>query len=198
MKRPSIATSAAMLVGWALMLYLVPLGVGTAVGATPLRLISSGILFDQIAVSLNGYRLLMWSPVLTGIVFALLALKLPASRFVSALGVVGATFAATLLVAGASLGIGPGSTLLVGTELRWVWKLCTAAGGLLIGLVGPMLIKARVEDHDLDFPGLRRDILVIGAVLGAGILVAGPGPFLGKLMTGTGSWLGSLVWVLGL
>lgn len=188
----------AVLASWALMLYLAPLAVGLAVGAIPLRLTSSGILFDQVAVTLNGYRLIVWSPVLTGLLLTALALKLPPSRVSTTLGIAGAALAGTMLVAGGLLGIGPGSTLLVGTELRWVWKLCAGAGGLAVGLVGTFLIRARAEDHALDFPALKRDILISGVVLGVVILLAAPGPLLGKTMTGVGSWLGSLVWVLGL
>ena len=195
--RPGTA-ALALLVAWALMLYLVPLGVGLAVGAVPLRLISSGVLFDQIAVSLNGYRMIVWSPVVTGILLAILADLLTPNRFLTALGIAGATTAATMLLAGGVLGIGPGSLLLVGTDLRWIWKLCLAAGGLTVGLVGPMLLKAKAEDHSIDFPALRRGYLVGGLILGAVILLLGPGPILGKVMTGAGSWLGSLVWVAGL
>ncbi|MBW8772479.1 MAG: hypothetical protein JF590_04195, partial [Gemmatimonadetes bacterium] len=148
-----------------MMLYLVPLGVGLAVGAVPLRLISSGILFDQVAVSLNGYRAILWSPVVTGVLLALVADRLQPSRFVIALGLSGATLAATLLLAGGVLGIGPGSLLLVGTDLRWILKLCVGAGGLTVGLVGPMLLKARAEDSSIDFRALRRDFLLGGLLL---------------------------------
>jgi len=196
--RPPLATSLALIVGWSLMLYVVPLGVGLAVGAVPLRLLSSGILFDQVAVSLNGYRAIIWSPVLTGILLTVLADMRPPTRFLTALGIAGATFAGTLLLAGGVLGIGPGSLLLVGTELKWVLKLSLAAGGLAVGLVGPMLLKAKAEDHSIDFPALRRDYLISAVLLGALILLLGPGPILGKVMTGAGSWLGSLFWVVGL
>lgn len=194
----AIVPAVAILVGWSLMLYLVPLGVGLAVGAVPLRLVSSGILFDQVAVSLNGYRAIIWSPVLTGILLTVLADMRPPTRFLTALGIAGATFAGTLLLAGGVLGIGPGSLLLVGTELKWVLKLSLAAGGLAVGLVGPMLLKAKAEDHSIDFPALRRDYLISAVLLGALILLLGPGPILGKVMTGAGSWLGSLFWVVGL
>ncbi len=196
--RPPLATSLALIVGWSLMLYVVPLGVGLAVGAVPLRLLSTGILFDQVAVSLNGYRAIIWSPVLTGILLTVLADMRPPTRFLTALGIAGATFAGTLLLAGGVLGIGPGSLLLVGTELKWVLKLSLAAGGLAVGLVGPMLLKAKAEDHSIDFPALRRDYLISAVLLGALILLLGPGPILGKVMTGAGSWLGSLFWVVGL
>ena len=122
----------------------------------------------------------------------------PPTRFLTALGIAGATFAGTLLLAGGVLGIGPGSLLLVGTELKWVLKLSLAAGGLAVGLVGPMLLKAKAEDHSIDFPALRRDYLISAVLLGALILLLGPGPILGKVMTGAGSWLGSLFWVVGL
>ena len=86
----------------------------------------------------------------------------------------------------------------MGTELKWVLKLSLAAGGLAVGLVGPMLLKAKAEDHSIDFPALRRDYLISAVLLGALILLLGPGPILGKVMTGAGSWLGSLFWVVGL
>ncbi len=188
----------AVALGWAFMLYLVPLGVGLAVGAVPLRLLSSGILFDQVAVTLNGYRAILWSPVVAGILLAILPDRFPPTRFLTALGIAGTTLAGTMLLAGGVLGIGPGSLLLVGTELQWVWKICLAAGGLTVGLVGPMLLKARAEDHSLDFPALRREYLISAVILGALILLLGPGPILGKITTGAGSWLGSLFWVVGL
>jgi hypothetical protein len=196
--RAAAAPALAVLVGWALMLYLAPYLVGVAVGAVPVRIISSGILFDQTAVSLNGYRLIIWSPLLTGLLLVLLALKRRPTSFLVALGLVGATVAGTLLVAGAGLGIGPGATLLVGTELRWVWKLCAVAGGIAVGLVGSFLIRARAEDQELDFAAIKRDLLLAGGLLGMILLLAAPGPLLGKAMTGAGSWLGSLVWVLAM
>ena len=61
-----------------------------------------------------------------------------------------------------------------------------------------MLLKAGAEDHSLDFRAIRRDYLLSALVLGALILLLGPGPMLGKAMTGAGSWLGSLFWVVGL
>lgn len=198
MTRPRIEVIAAVTLGWSLLLYIIPLGVGLGVGAVPLRLVSSGVLFDQMSVSLAGYRFLVWSPVIAGTIFSILALNLPPTRFNLALGIAGATIAATLLLIGGVVGIGPGSTLLVATELRWVWKICAGAAGLAIGLVGPQLIKARAEDHALDFPAIRRDMLLTGVVLGGVILLVAPGPLLGKAMTGAGSWFGSLVWVLGL
>jgi hypothetical protein len=198
LKKPSFTAGLALLLGWSLMLYVVPLGVGLAVGAVPLRLVSSGILFDQVAVSLNGYRAILWSPVVTGILLAITASRLGPSPFRTSLGLAGATVAATLLLAGGVLGIGPGSLLLVGTDLRWIGKLCVAAGGLTVGLVGPMLLKADAEDHSLDLRAIRRDYLLTGVLLGALILLLGPGAILGKVMTGAGSWLGSLFWVVGL
>jgi hypothetical protein len=188
----------AVLVGWTLMLYLMPLGVGYTVGAFPLRLLSSGILWDQVAVSMTGFQLLTWSPVVTGTLLAALGLARGQRRFFVALGIVGATFAATELLLGGALGIGPGSALLIGVELKWVWKICLVAGGLAVGLVGTQLLKAQADDHSLDFMAIRRDLLLSGALLGALILLLAPGPLLGKVMTGAGSWLGSLVWVVGL
>ena len=187
-----------VLLGWALLLYLAPLAAGYAVGAKPLRLISSGIMFDQAEISLNGYRLIVWSPVVVGILLGALALLRRPTRFGLTLGLVGTTIAATLLVLGGGIGIGPGATLLVGTELRWVWKLCIIAGGLAVGLVGPLLIKTLAEDHEIPVPPLKRSILLASAALGALILLAAPGPLVGKAMSGMGSWLGSVVWLAAL
>lgn len=183
---------------WVTALYFVPLAVGEAVGAVPLRLVSSGILFDQTAVSFPGFLAIVWSPVLAGLLFALLGGKLTARPFLIAAGILGATLAATLMVAGGALGVGPGSTLLLGTELRWVWKLTLGLVGLAVGLAGPMLLKAQAEDHSLDFAAIRKGILFGGLVVAALVIAFGPGPILGRAMTGGGSWLGSLVWVLAL
>lgn len=196
--RLALAPLAAVLAAWTLQLYLVPLVVGRAVGGVPLRIISSGIQWDQSEVTLNGYRLIVWSPVVCGILLGTLALHRRPTRFSIALGLAATTLAATLLVVGGGLGIGPGTTLLVGTELRWVWKLCIVAGGLAVGLVGPVLIKTRGEDHEIDIPALKRNILLGAALLGALLLVLAPGPMLGKAMSGAGSWLGSLVWLVAL
>lgn len=190
------APAAGVLVAWLLLLYLVPFAVGSAVGAKPLRLISSGIMFDQAEITLNGYRLIIWSPVVTGIVLGALALLRKPTRFGLTLGLVGSSIAATLLTLGGGLGIGPGATLLVGTELRWVWKLCIIAGGLAVGLVGPLMIKTLAEDHEISVPPLKRSILLASAVLGALILLLAPGAPLGKVMSGAGSWMGSVVWLL--
>ncbi|HWA41213.1 MAG TPA: hypothetical protein VG712_06340 [Gemmatimonadales bacterium] len=187
-----------MLIGWTLLLYIAPLAAGYAVGARPLRLISSGIMFDQAEISLNGYRLIIWSPVVIGILFGALALLRRPSRLGLTLGLVGTAIAATLLALGGGLGVGPGATLLVGTELRWVWKICIIAGGLAIGLVGPLLIKTLAEDHEIPVAPLKRGILSASAVLGALILLLAPGALLGKVMAGMGSWLGSLVWLVAL
>ncbi len=187
-----------VLTGWALLLYLVPLAAGLVVGARPLRLISTGIMFDQAEVTLNGYRLIIWSPVVVGVIFGALALLRRPTRSGLTLGLVGTAIAATLLALGGGLGVGPGSTLLVGTELQWVWKLCIIAAGLLVGLAGPLLIKTLAEDHQIPIPPLKRGIFVTSALLGALILLFAPGPLLGKVMAGMGSWLGSLVWLAAL
>lgn len=186
------------MVGWALLLYLVPLVAGLVVGAKPLRLISTGIMFDQAEVTLNGYRLIVWSPVVVGVVLGALALLRRPSRVGLTLGLVGTAIAATLLALGGGLGVGPGATLLVGTELQWVWKLCIIAAGLLVGLTGPLLIKTLAEDHEIPIPPLKRHIFLTSALLGALILLLAPGPLLGKVMAGMGSWLGSLVWLAAL
>ena len=183
---------------WATALYLVPLGIGSAVGATPLRLVSSGILFDHTAVSFAGFMAITWSPVLAGLLLAVLGWTLAPRPLFIALGILGATLAATVMVAGGVLGVGPGSNLLLGTELRWVWKLTVGLFGISVGLVGPMLLKARAEDHDLDFGAIKRGILLGGVAVAALVIAFGPGPLMGRLITGGGSWLGSLVWVLAL
>lgn len=198
MKKASLAPLLALVLAWALLIYLVPLGVGLAVGAVPLRLVSSGIFFDQTQTSLLGYRLILWGPVIAGTLCALVGLLLSPSRFVLSLGIVGATFAATLLVVGGGLGIGPAGTLLIGTDLRWIWRTCVVAAGLVLGLAGAVLLRTRAEDHAVEFPKLRRELLLAGAGTGVLILLLSPGPFLGKLMAGFGSWLGSLVWMVGL
>lgn len=196
--RAAAAPFSGVLLGWMLLLYLAPLAAGYAVGAKPLRLISSGIMFDQAQVSLNGYRLIIWSPVAVGVILGAVALLRRPSPLGLTFGFVGTTVAATLLVLGGGLGVGPGSTLLVGTELQWVWKLCLIAAGLLVGLAGPLLIKTLGEDHQVAIPPLKRDIFMASALLGALILFLAPGPLLGKVMTGMGSWLGSLVWLAAL
>ena len=196
--RAGAAPFTAVALGWMLLLYLAPLAAGLAVGARPLRLISTGIMFDQAEVTLNGYRLIIWSPVVVGVVLGALALLRRPSRIGLTLGFVGTTVAATELTLGGGLGVGPSATLLVGTELQWVWKLCLIAVGLLIGLAGPLLIKTLAEDHQIPVPPLKRDIFLTSALLGALILLLAPGPLLGKAMAGMGSWLGSLVWLAAL
>jgi hypothetical protein len=196
--RSAAAPFFGVLAGWALLIYVAPLAAGFTVGAKPLRLISTGIMFDQAEVTLNGYRLIIWSPVVVGVILGALALLRRPSRLGLTLGFVGTTIAATLLALGGGLGVGPGSTLLVGTELQWVWKLCIIAAGLLIGLAGPLLIKTLGEDHQIAIPPLKRDIFLASAVLGALILLFAPGPLLGKVTAGMGSWLGSLVWLAAL
>jgi hypothetical protein len=188
----------AVLVVWSTALYLVPLAVGVGVGAVPLRLISSGIMFDQTAVSFAGFMCIAWSPVAAGLGFAALGGKLAPTPFAIAAGILGATLAATLLLAGGVLGVGPGSTLLLGTEMRWLWKLSVGIVGLAVGLTAPMLLRARAEDHQLDFAAIKKGILLTGLLVAALLLAFGPGPLLGRGITGGGSWLGSLVWVLAL
>ena len=196
--RAAAAPCFGVLVGWSLLLYLAPLAAGYTVGAKPLRLISTGIMFDQSEVTLNGYRLIIWSPVVVGVILGALALIRRPSRLGLTLGFVGTSIAATLLALGGGLGVGPGATLLVGTELQWVWKLCIIAAGLLVGLAGPLLIKTLGEDHQIAIPPLKRDIFLTSALLGLLILLFAPGPLLGKVMAGMGSWLGSLVWLAAL
>lgn len=179
-------------------MYLAPLAAGFAVGATPLGLISSGIMFDHAEVTLNGYRLIVWSPIVAGLLLGALSLFRHPTRFRLTLGFVGTTIAASLLVLGGGLGIGPGSMLLVGTELRWIWKICIIAGGLAVGLVLPVILKSLAEDHQIPIAPLKRDLFLSSALLGALILLLAPGPLLGKGMAGMGSWLGSLVWLAAL
>jgi len=183
---------------WITALYLVPFGVSFAVGAVPLRLISSGIQFDQVEVTLNGYRLLIWSPVIFCLLISFVAHRDKPTTFTMAMSMAGAALAATLLVVGGAFGIGPGSTLLVGTEMRWVWRMMIGLLGLTLGLVAPILLKAHAEDNTLDLAVIKRRMLQGGIVAGALILAFGPGPLLGRLITGGGSWLGSLAWVLAL
>ena len=197
-RRLLLAPALALPVVWATALYVVPFAVGSAVGAVPLRLVSSGILFDQTAVSFAGYMTIVWSPVVVGLLFALVGGKFTAWPFLISAGILGSTLAGTLMLAGGALGIGPGSTLLLGTELRWVWKLTIGLVGLAVGLVGPLLLKAHAEDHSLDFAAIRKGIVVAGLGIGALILLFGPGPILGRAITGGGSWLGSLIWILAL
>ena len=198
MKRPWLAPVLALMLAWALLIYLVPLTVGLLVGAVPVRVISTGIFFDQTRTTLLGYRLILWGPVVVGALCAVAGLVMAPSRFVLTLGLVGTTFAATLLVVGGGLGIGPAGTLLIGTDLRWIWRTCVVAAGLVLGLAGAVLLRTRAEDHAVDFPRLRREILLAGAGTGALILLLAPGPFLGKVIAGFGSWLGGLVWIVGL
>ena len=198
MKRLWLAPALAVVLAWALLIYLVPLAVGLAVGAVPVRVISSGIFFDQTQTSLLGYRLILWGPVIVGSLCMVAGLVMAPSRFVLALGLVGATFAATLLVLGGGFGIGPAGTLLIGTDLRWIWRTCVVGAGLVLGLAGAVLLRTRAEDHAVDFPTLRREILLTGVGAGVLILLLAPGPFLGKVIAGFGSWLGGLVWLVAL
>ena len=198
MTRPRFDVAVTVTIGWSMLLYLIPLGVGLAVGAVPLRLISSGIFFDQSGTSMAGYRAILWAPIIAGVLMGIAALLLRPSRWGITLGIVGTTFAGTLLVVGGGLGIGPSGTLLLGTDLRWIWRFCVVLAGLTIALVGPLLLRTEAEDQKLDFKSLRREILLTGMVLGALILLLAPGPLLGKVMAGVGSWLGSMVWIVGI
>lgn len=171
---------------------------GRIAGATPLRVSSGGILFDLAPVTLGGYRTLILAPIVAALGTGVLALFLRPSRVAIALGILGFTFAGTELVIGGGLGIGPAGQVLIGTEWRWIWRICVVAVGLLLALVGAIFVRTHGEDHQVPFPPIRRDLLLSGLVIGALILLLSPGPMLGKVMTGFGSWLGSLVWVAGL
>ena len=196
--RTAAAPALALVAGWALLLYLVPLGVGIAAEAVPIRLVSSGIFFDLSATSIAGYRAILWGPIVAGLLMWGAGMVLRPSRGAIALGVVGSTYAATLLVAGGGLGIGPGGMLLTGTDIRWVWRICVITGGLAIGLAGPLILGTRADDLPGGQASVRRVLLLSGAALGAMLLLFGPGPILGKVMAGIGSWLGSLLWMSGL
>jgi hypothetical protein len=192
--RPALAVPLA----WVLSLYVAPLLVGWGVGAVPVRLVSSGIMFDQTAVSLAGFRAITWSPVVVGILISLIGHRAKTSPFLIAFSTIGATLAATLLVAGGTLGLGPGSLLLVGTELKWIWRIVLLFSGLVMGLVAPQLLKAHAEDQEFDIGVMKRGMLLGGVAAGVLMLAFGPGPILGRAITGGGSWLGSLVWVVAL
>jgi hypothetical protein len=183
---------------WGLLLLIVPWSVGTLVGAEAIRLHSAGILFDYTGVSLAGYRTLAWAPIVVGLSFSLLALRAAPRPFEYALGVIGATYAASFLLFGALLGIGPGNAILVGAEIKWVWRIVATALGLAAGLAVPQLIKARAEDMQVDFRGVKRGVLVGGLLFGIVLALLLPGGWLGKTTAGFGSWGGSLVWVLAL
>ena len=197
-RRALVAPALAVPLAWVLVLYAVPLLVGYAVGAVPVRLVSSGIMFDHAEVSLAGFRAITWSPVVAGILISLVGHRDRTSPFLISLSIIGATLAATLLAAGGTLGVGPGSLLLVGAELKWIWKIVLLFSGLTMGLVAPQLLKAHAEDNQFDIGVIKRGILLGGIVAGALILLFGPGPMLGRAITGGGSWLGSVVWVVGL
>jgi hypothetical protein len=164
----------------------------------PIRLISSGIMFDQSEVSLSGFRAITWSPVIVGILLSLVGHRDRTSPALIAFSTIAATLAATLLIAGGVLGVGPGSLLLVGTELKWIWRIVLLLAGLVMGLVAPQLLKAHAEDKEFDPKEIRRGMLWGGLVAGGLILALGPGPILGRAITGGGSWLGSLAWVVAL
>lgn len=192
-----LGTAAVVGAGWALLLYLLPLGVGLAVGAVPLHLVSSGIFFDQSATSMAGYRAILWAPIIAGVGLGLLGMLLRPTRLLLATGLVGCTVAATFLVVGGGLGIGPAGTILLGTDLRWIWRLCLVAAGLVSGLLIPVLLRTRAEEHAIDFRALRTELLLSGVLFGALLVAFGPGPLLGKILAAIGSWLGSLVWIVG-
>lgn len=198
MTKPRPDVAAVVLIGWALLLYLLPLGVGLAVGAVPLHLISTGIFFDQSATSMAGYRAILWAPIVVGATVGILGVTLRPTRLILSAGLVGSTLAATFLVVGGGLGIGPAGTILLGTDLRWIWRLCLVGAGLVAGFLVPVLLRTRAEDHQVDFASIRRELLMSGAIFGAIILAFAPGPLLGKVLSAIGSWLGSLVWIVGL
>jgi hypothetical protein len=190
---PGIAAVGA---AWGLLLLIVPWSVGTFVGAEPLRLHAAGILFDYTGVSLAGFRTLAWAPIVVGVSFSLLTLRATPRPFEYALGLIGATYAASHLVFGALLGIGPGSAILIGAEIKWVWKIVATGLGLVAGLAIPQLIKARAEDMQVDCSGVKRGLLVGGLLFGIVLALVLPGGWLGKTTAGFGSWGGSLLWVL--
>jgi hypothetical protein len=197
-RRRLLAPALAVALVWVTALYLVPLAVGIGVGAIPVRLVSSGILFDHTAVSFAGFMGIVWGPVIAGLLFAALAMRLAATPFRTSLGIIGATLAATLMVAGGALGVGPGSTLLLGTELRWVWRLSIGLAGMAVGLAVPMLLKAHAEGHSLDLATIKKGMVLGGLVVAVLMFAFGPGPILGRAITAGGSWLGSLAWILAL
>lgn len=192
---PAIAAVGA---AWATLLLVVPWCVGTLIGAEPLRLHSAGILFDFTGVSLGGFRTLAWAPVVVGLSFSLLSLRATPRPFEYALGVIGATYAASILLFGVLLGIGPGNAILVGAEIKWVWRLVATGLGLVAGLAVPQLVKARAEDMQVDFRVVKRGVLVGGLLFGVVLALLLPGGWLGKTTAGFGSWWGSLLWVLAL
>lgn len=183
---------------WAVCLVLAPLLVAWFAGAVPLRFTTGGILFDLSAVGLGGYRALLLAPILSAIACGVAGLLLRPTRASIALGMIGFAFAGTELVLGGGLGIGPGGQILIGTDLRWVWRICAVAVGLVIALTGAVFVRTNGEDHEVPFAPIRRDLLLTGMIAGALILFLSPGPMLGKVMSGLGSWLGSLVWVMAL
>lgn len=182
---------------WALALVGVPLAVGLLVHAEPLRLVASGIQWDYGAVTLAGYRAIAWS----SIIVAALGYWLGARRPVSALRVVlalhGAALAATLLLMGGGFNIGPGAGVLVGTELRWVWRFVLGVVGVMVGLVGPAFLLAEAGDLDQDHGAAIRRSLQAGALLAAALILLLPGSLTGKLLTAAASYGGSLVWLVG-
>jgi hypothetical protein len=190
--------AAAVGVAWGILLLVVPWTVGTLVGAEAIRLHSAGILFDYTGVSLAGFRTLAWAPIVAGLSFSLLALRTTPRPFEYALGVIGATYAASILLFGVLLGIGPGNAILVGAEIKWVWKIVATAVGLAAGLALPQMIKARAEDMNIDFGGVKRGLLVGGLLFGIALALLLPGGWLGKTTAGFGSWGGSLLWILAL
>jgi hypothetical protein len=189
---------AAVGVAWGLLLLVVPWSVGSLIGAEPIRLHSAGILFDYTGVSLTGFRMLAWAPIVVGVSLSLLALRATPRPFEYALGVIGATYAASILLFGVLVGIGPGNAILVGAEIKWVWRLVATALGLVAGLAIPQLIKARAEDMQVDFNGMKRGLLVGGLLFGIVLSLLLPGGWLGKTTAGFGSWGGSLLWILAL
>src|SRR5690242_19244373 len=130
MRRPALGVVATLVVAWGSFLALAPLVAARISGAIPLRISSGGILFDLSPVTLAGYRTLILAPIVAALTAGVVALLIRPTPSTIALGILGFLFAGTELVIGGGLGIGPASKLLIGTEWRWVWRICAVALGL--------------------------------------------------------------------